>query len=286
MITKQFFVTGGTVTGYAHRQAGRNNQDGFFMAEDAENFSAVVCDGCSSARDSEVGAKLIARFAAGEILRLMKRGCAVSGSEILKELQNSIVDYLKNLTGYFPDPLSADDMFLATIVGVVMNEFSTTVFSLGDGVISLNGNVEIIDENNAPNYLAYLTHPGNYKIDEEKIAFVVRQEIATDEAQTIIIATDGAKELAQKADREICVLGKPELVKGLNQFEQEVRYMKNPTLLQKRLFQLNAERVMIDWEKKEVKKFEGILSDDTTIVLIKRKEAPAPSAQGGSARQG
>jgi len=282
MITKQFFVTGGTVTGYAHRQAGRNNQDGFFMAEDAENFSAVICDGCSSARDSEVGAKLIARFAAGEILRLMKRDCVTSGSEILKKLQISIVNYLKNLTGYLPDPLSADDMFLATIVGVAMNEFSTTVFSLGDGVISLNGNVKIIDENNAPNYLAYLTHPGNYKIDEEKITFVVQQEIATDEVKTILIATDGAKDLMQKAEREICVLGKPEQVKGLIQFEQEERYMKNPTLLQKRLFQLNAERVAIDWERKEVKKLEGILSDDTTIILIRRKEASALNSKDNS----
>jgi hypothetical protein len=272
MIQDAFILSSGTVGGFIHRQKGINNQDGLAIAEDENNFAAIICDGCSSGKNSEVGAKLIARFAAEETIRLMQEEQVIFGSQILDRLSGSILGYMRESVEKFKDPkMALEEMFLATIVGVIMNEWVTTVFSLGDGVISLNGEVLVIDENNAPNYLAYRAYPGAYMIDEVKINFVVRQEVMTKDLQSLILASDGAQELIAKADREINILGKLEKVGGLNQFEQEERYLKNPSLLQKRLCQLNTERMIIDWEEREVRKSEGILSDDTTIVLMRRR---------------
>ena len=271
MITDKFFICAGSVTGASHKQAGRNNQDAYFIASDSEDLVAVVCDGCSSSLKSEVGANLMARFIATEALRLMKMN-RVFASDILLELEQNTLAYLRGITDAFPDKGKAiDEMFLATVMGVVVNRFSTTIFSAGDGVFSLNGKINIIDEENAPTYLGYKINPGGYIVDEEKIKFIVREEVATDDVKNIQIATDGAKELEEKAGNSLFLLGKEERVGGLDQFETEGRYLKNPTLLQKRLFQINADKVSVDWEKQEVRRSKGLLTDDTTIVMIRRK---------------
>lgn len=272
MITDKFATVAGTVVGTEHRRTGRNNQDGYFIAANDYVLSAVVSDGCSSSASSEVGAKLLARFVAEEVMRLMKYEWVIKGSEIMDCLEKRIVDYIRIILSLHQNPeATLDEMFLATIVGVIMNDYFTTVYTIGDGVYSLNEVVEVIDENNAPNYPAYKVLPGSYKVDESKIRFHVRQEICTDKVKSVVIATDGAAELEAKTESTLLVLGKQERVGGLDQFEKDARYLKNPSLLQKRLNQLNGEKTHINWEERTLKKNGGILRDDTTIVMLKRR---------------
>ncbi|OGI16594.1 MAG: hypothetical protein A3J63_01970 [Candidatus Moranbacteria bacterium RIFCSPHIGHO2_02_FULL_40_12b] len=273
MITDEFMAVAGTVIGTEHRRLGKNNQDGYFIAANGYVLSAAISDGCSSSISSEVGAKLLSRFIAEEALKLIMRECVIKGSEIMERLEENAIKYMKNILSRHQNPESAlDEMFLATIVGVIMNDYFATIYAIGDGVYALNGEIGIIDESNMPNYPAYKVLPGNYEVDESKIKLRLKREVFTDDVESILIATDGANDLIRKAGRTINILGKEEKVKGLNQFEKEEKYLRNPTLLQKRLTQLNTERTSIDWENREINKFEGILSDDTTIILIKRKD--------------
>lgn len=273
MITDKFTAVAGTVIGTEHRRTGRNNQDGYHIAANGYVISAAVSDGCSSSASSEVGAKLLSRFVAEEALKLIKYECVVKGSEIVDCLEERTIDYVRKILSMHQDPGSAlDEMFLATIVGVIMNDYFTTIYTIGDGAYSLNGVVEVIDENNAPNYLAYKVLPGNYKVDESKINFQIRKEVFTDEVESVVIATDGAVELEAKAESALLVLGKQERIGGLDQFEKDSRYLKNPSLLQKRLNQLNGEKTHVNWEERTFQKVGGIFRDDTTIVMLKRKD--------------
>jgi hypothetical protein len=273
MITDRFLVAAGTVIGIEHRLRGRNNQDGFAVMADENNLAAIVCDGCSSSPGSEVGAKLIARLAADSILKLMARKQASAGSEILPLLREEILFRLRAITRELPEPGNAvDEMFLATIIGATVNDHTASVFSLGDGIFSVNGQSEVIDENNRPNYLAYSLSPGDYpEVDQQSIDFILRKEIPTSDFESLAIATDGAAEFEKKKNQTFTVLGKEETVRGFAQFEQEERYLKNPSLLAKRLFLLNAEKTTIDWSGRQVSRFPGIFNDDTTIVLIRRR---------------
>ena len=62
MTTQIFEIAQGTVTGREHRREGRNNQDASHVSRTVHTLAAIVCDGCSSAPHSEVGAQLASRF--------------------------------------------------------------------------------------------------------------------------------------------------------------------------------------------------------------------------------
>lgn len=270
MLKDKLSVSVGSVIGFEHKRLGKNNQDGVCVEMTEKILTAVVCDGCSSSRDSEVGAKILARFVAKELLHLASLTKLKDVQEVFLELERRIILYIKNIVSEFKDSQRAvDEMFLATIVGAVIDEMNTIVFSFGDGVISLNGEVEAIDEDNQPSYIGYKVYE-NYDVDTTDMNFIIRKEFPTEDLKILVIATDGAEELERKSENTIEVLGKKQTIGGLNQFE-DGKYLKNPSLLQKRLFQLNMDKVHIDWEGKTMRKSTGVLSDDTSIVLIKRR---------------
>jgi hypothetical protein len=164
-----------------------------------------------------------------------------------------------------------EEMLLATIVGAAINRFMVMIFTLGDGVFSTNGKIRILNENNIPSYIAYGTYPDKYHYDREKLDFQVQAVIAVSDFKSLIIATDGAAKIQEKADELLWIVGENERVKGLSQFEEEEKYFKNHFNLQRRLSLLNSEKTVVAWETQRVKKFRGILSDDTTIILIRRR---------------
>jgi len=45
MITDKFFISAGSIAGTSHKQSGKNNQDAYFIATEAEDIVAIVCDG-------------------------------------------------------------------------------------------------------------------------------------------------------------------------------------------------------------------------------------------------
>ena len=267
-----FAIVGGSVIGKEHKSKGRNNQDSYWITAGEKSLIGIGCDGCSSSLDSEVGAKLLSRYIAEHLRIWLDVACIKKHKKIINLIEELTIEYIKKTTEVFTDSREAlDRMMLATIMGIVMTKEWTTVFSCGDGVFSVNGVVQIIDQQNYPLYLSYKVNPKNYLIDEKKISFTALREIPTKDINSILIATDGVVDLIAKRDSTIKVLGKLEKVGDLKQFEQDSRYIKNSSLLQKRLNLLNAERIEIDWANQEVKRHKGVLSDDTTIILAKRR---------------
>ena len=145
-----------------------------------------------------------------------------------------------------------NDYLLFTILGAVITDLETVTFSMGDGAIAINGELTQIPAypNNAPPYLAY----GLYK--PEAINFEIRDRLPTEKLESLFIATDGIEDLVKSED--------------INQFWQEDRYFKNPDAIRRKLAMLNREEVKPDWNRKELTKRSGVLSDDTTLVTIRR----------------
>ena len=252
-----FEIAGGSVTGRAHVAAGRNNQDAFCWASDADGLVAVVCDGCSSGPHSEVGAQVGARLLAQTATRLLRSNLDVA--DLLEQVRQDVLASLRGLAR----EMSVDaatfsrtvaDHFLFTIVGALITARGATTFSLGDGVVVINGERTQLGPfpKNEPPYLGYALLPGALEL-----SFNVHRSLEASEVQSLVLGTDGAVELEAVAERPIH--GREEAVGPLSQFWSDDRFFKNPDMVRRRLAVLNRGPRG------------GLLSDDTTLVVIRRK---------------
>jgi hypothetical protein len=128
----------------------------------------VVADGCSlggkkSVRNqhvrTEVGAVLLTAFIRSEIPLLLASHTPIN--LIPQSLYHRCVSYLANIarttTVGGPEVLwdFIERNLLATVVGFVMNDEMLVTFSAGDGMIIVNDEFNLIDQDNMPKYLAY-----------------------------------------------------------------------------------------------------------------------------------
>lgn len=281
-----FEIAGGSIPGRDHLGRGsvvrgRNNQDAFGWRRLAGGaaLAAIVCDGCSTGRCSEVGAQLGIRLA----LRSLERRLAAQPEHLaldearaglprlLAGLRDDLLDDLAGLADALGgDPAeTARDLLLFTVLGVLVTRSVAAVFSVGDGVWALDGVVRRIGPfpGNAPPYLGHaLLGAGS-----AAPGFVVEALGPADEVRSILIATDGAADLAAAAAER--VPGRDQLVGPLSQFWDDDRYLRNPDAIRRRLALLNAQapaRGGSGWRG-------GLLPDDTTLVVLRRRgrvEAP------------
>jgi hypothetical protein len=127
------------------------------------------------------------------------------------------------------DPAIIQEFFLFTFLMVVITEARTTVFGCGDGLFAVNGNTTIIESSdNAPDYIGY-------RFVDRLVEPVIHFDGPTIEVQSLIIATDGAKQI------------------DLGELARDPKYLDNKTLLHRRLNSLGAQ-----------------LFDDTSVVLVRR----------------
>jgi serine/threonine protein phosphatase PrpC len=260
-LAMQFKCTSGSIIGRNHVLVNKNNQDAYRVMVQDRFIAAVVCDGCSGGIHSEVGAKLGARMLTEMIADLLSPDLSQDSHPNLGISEPEFWQILKiNLLKKFKDFVTitsgdmefVNDYLLFTIVGALITPRETVTFYMGDGAIALNGKLYQIPPypDNAPPYLAY----GLYRADA--IDFKICHRIPTSEVESILIATDGIDDLIE--------------VESVEQFWQEERYFKNPDALRRKLAMLNREEVKPDWQKRELIKRSGVLSDDTTFVVIRR----------------
>jgi serine/threonine protein phosphatase PrpC len=265
MITDKFFITSGSVCGAMHRNTFRNNQDAIFIAENEKALVGIVSDGCSGGKHNEVGSKLITRFICNQLLEMSsKLDKPAKMNKILERVRIkslNLIRYILNSTGGNIKQ-NIQDMFLFTIIGVVITDNHSFIFTMGDGAYVLNSNLYIIDQKNQPKYLAYGL------IDElDTPHFKIRKVIKTKRIENLILSSDGITYLLYNSEK-ILKDGKP--AGNHNQFLNEERYLKNRSLLQKRLVVFGA--------------INGVLKDDTSIILIRRlPEKKSLEEQGGKA---
>ena len=197
----------GSIIGTEHRRIGINNQDfvamNLFSANGVPFISGVVCDGCtvaSAPRESrnEVGAALLGNYVLAE-LELLVRG-AVPLSEVPTSLYHRSISYLSTIarSSVTGDAWKSwkfiERHLLTTVIGFVASPDTLVVFRAGDGVIVVNDEVEVVDEQGAPRYLAYhlvdrrilqehapqLVLPQGFSTAEFPLASISRFAIATD----------------------------------------------------------------------------------------------------------
>ena len=248
----------GSIIGRNHVLAGKNNQDAYCIVANEKFIIAVVCDGCGSGKHSEVGAKLGARLVINAIADLLNQSpnqdLEISNPEFWNSVKINLLQKLKDFVSLSNGDLEfVNDHLLFTILGAVITSSETVTFSMGDGAIAINGKLNQIPAypNNAPPYLAY----GLYK--PEAINFEIHDRLPTSELESLLIATDGIDDLVK--------------VEDINQFWQEDRYFKNPDAVRRKLAMLNREETKPDWNKRELIKRSGVLSDDTSLVVIRKK---------------
>lgn len=278
---EMFEIGAGSVIGRDHlRVLGeKNNQDSFaYVCNDL--LFAVVTDGCGSEKNSEVGAKIGARVMV-ELLGQVWASFTQDGKSVTIDNFLGINYLLSGVARIFLDKLrlfseglnfaeTIREEFLFTVMGLVITPTWTAVFSAGDGVYAVNGEVTVLDSgpNNQPDYPAYalfsppVVRPSRYP-------FKIRTILATDQVSSILIGTDGLNDLI--AAEEKTLPGKQEFVGPLSQFWEESQYFVNPDQVRRRLALINREFVKGDWENQRLLKEPGLLHDDTTLIVVRRK---------------
>ena len=274
-----FEIAVGSVTGRNHTQTGKNNQDAYYYISNELATIAIVCDGCGSSQHSEVGAKIGARIIAETIAFHLNQDKVTIDELFWQQVQDDVVRKLEEMAlclasfSYLPDEahkqkqlsVLINDYFLFTIVGVLITKSVTTIFSVGDGVIGINGMIKPIGAkyNNFPSYLAYALcgHP-------EWVQWEIQGQLSTAEVENILIATDGVNDLM--AAEKMNIPGKQEKIGDIAQFWQQDRYFRNPDNIRRRLSLINREVIQPDWQNHHLHRQPGLLADDTTLVVIRK----------------
>jgi serine/threonine protein phosphatase PrpC len=242
-------IAGGTVTGSAHQHKlnVKNNQDAYAwqFGYGAETVCAVVSDGCSSSKHSEVGAHIVAKRIPGFVLS-RTREFAMSDHVAECAWEHIRWRIIECITGTM---LPLKDYYLCTILGVLVSLDHLTIFSIGDGAAYLNGDEVKLPEypNNAPAYLAYELIQDSIKNPQPELyKFKIHAQIPVGEFETCLIGSDGVKDLATVMD--------------ISEFWTEDRYFQNPDQVRRKLAVIN---------KRKGARL-GPLPDDTTLVVVRR----------------
>jgi len=286
-----FEVALGTIAGREHQRSGSNNQDALCYRVSGDTQIAVVCDGCGSYGRSEVGASLGASLVAEVIGRRIPRyeqavsdqnglDAAEFWEQIRQELLQRLGDVVAALDGDRPYGSGVThrtgtilEYLLFTIVGVVITPSVTTLFSIGDGTIFINGKFLGISPfaNNAPPYLAYgLLSPEQLHLPPEALLFHIHRQVPTVEVESLLIGTDGVQDLIAAADKPLP--GKSELVGAIAQFWEQDIYFKNHDQVRRKLYLINREVTKANWENRTIERQSCLLTDDTTLIVVRRKK--------------
>lgn len=292
VLLEDFELSAGSVPGREHLGSGNllkgsNNQDAFATFRSSACIIATVHDGCSAGKHSEVGAKLAARIIVGTLEHAVRGGSFSSTDD--ESIQTDLDHVLKDLLAKFRrlsatifgdsfSPQLVVDYLLCTTLALVVTRTVTFIFSMGDGYYALNGAISEIGpfENNAPPYFAYqLLKPPVPPAASSHFAIHALTE--TESLETALIATDGFRDLLRSAYRNIP--GKFWQVGAAAQLWLSERFYDSGNGAEKVseaitpwLRQLNSETTKIAaQEEVRIKRERGLLNDDTTIVVLRRR---------------
>ena len=276
-----FALAAGTISGRDHVQTGRNNQDALHIGARDGISALVVCDGCGSGEHSEVGAWLGARWTVELLLQKSLNDVTVSATpEALLEsvrlgLLRRIRGLARSVCGARP-AITTDALF--TIVGALITPSLTLLFSLGDGLLVLNGETLRIGPfpGNEPPYVAYgLTHGA-----DRAPKFVLHHCVESSRVNSLLIGTDG---VGDWCDIEATPLpGRTELAGPLSQFWEDERYFANADAIRRKLALVNRPATLPDWNSRTVRRVPALLRDDTTLIVARR--TPQGTERGSEVR--
>jgi hypothetical protein len=280
-LMKQWELAAASIAGTTHVKRGINNQDFFHWLFTEDFLIAFVSDGCGSTKHSEVGSRLLSRIFVQTMAKYLRQGREIEGEKLFQlEAWWDIVrqDVLARIR-LIAQEMGENwweilkDYFLATLVGVVIREDTTCIFSCGDGVFAVNEELQVIGpfEGNKPPYLVYgLTGSEITDKDATLLQIQRNQIIPTSEVHSLMIGTDGVGDLAQLAEKSFPA--KEKLIGPIEQFWSENIYFANPAWMQNVLTTINTEKKRIHHNGRDIQTFSGLLPDDTTLITLRKKE--------------
>lgn len=285
-----FELASGSVLGRNHKSIDRNNQDALAYSVTDHAVTCVICDGCSDGKYNEVGAQIGARILCKEIGNLAAKTISdhpetaedyIISSDFWNRVQQNTLTYINLMVTAMGMSVSqiVRDFFLFTIVGVLITRKNAQTFALGDGVIMINGEMFQVGPfpQNEPPYLGYNLTGTSSQMLPELLKIQIIKVMPTELIKSVLIGTDGISDFVQVTDRRMP--GKEELVGPIAQFWDEDRYFSNPDMVRRKLFLTNNDSVKYIRGPgnviQEIWKENGLLPDDTSIIVIRRKERSA-----------
>jgi hypothetical protein len=276
MIRDDFEIAGGSVTGRAHTLIGKTNQDACTWFRSDDCLIALVADGCGSGKRSEVGAELGARLLAWHLASALPAQLAAGGAldapALWEAARHALLAELDRLVKAMGGPRAevVSEYFLFTLVGLCVAGEQACLFSAGDGLFALNGELCELGPfpRNEPPYLAYGL------LDEAATStpaprFTIHRVLPARALDSVLLGTDGAGDLQRASARPLPGGGGE--VGPLRQFWSDDAHFQNRDSIRRRLSLINREVVRPIWPERRLAKDRGLLEDDTTVVVVRRK---------------
>lgn len=277
-----FAYAHGSVQGSRHYALGMNNQDSFATALTETLSIGVVTDGCSRSgaygSHTEVGAQIGATLLVATIKQYEASFDKTDTRLWLEKVYTTLTEKIRSLLVL----IAADAEWIKnhwefSIIGYVISEEKTVIFSCGDGIYSINGERKVIGPfpNNEPPYLLFsLFKEPPPTIDPSALTFTILEEYTTSMVEELWIATDGVEYLYEIDKIKPDNLHYP--IVTLEELMNEEKTFKilegnRPNLyLTRTLEKFTKEKMKIDYPNQETHKSQGILHDDTTVIMVKR----------------
>lgn len=236
-------------------------------------IAAVVCDGCGSSPRAEAGAIIGAQLVADS---LVARAPELVARNAVRPDPPAVV---RHLAGVRDDVLArlrvlalsmGSDLestvhasFLFTVVAAWITPAGLVVFSLGDGTVVINGAVTHLGPfaGNRPPYLGY-------GLIGEADSFRIHAREPLDRVESVLLGSDGISDL--EAAEEMLVPGSEQPLGPLCQLWRDNRFFDNADGLRRFLALANRTVSRPDWEQRRLRRFTGLLRDDTTLVVLRR----------------
>jgi hypothetical protein len=236
------------VTGARHLRAQRNGQDAVATRRGERATAIVACDGCGSGASSEVGARLGASLFARAVTDLVDRGAAVDDEATWSAARAAVARVLRELVAKSCDGALHDQLLFTVVAAAADVDGRAAVWVLGDGAFAFDDDVTVVGPfaENAPPYLAYDL------VDEH--AAPPRFAIAPPDWRAIVVATDGARDLA---------IALPRLGDG--------RFVDHPDALRRYLAVLARADEHVDWDARRIARRPASLQDDCAVAVLRRR---------------
>jgi len=129
-------------------------EDFLLISKPNEQYSIYgVFDGCSSGDDSHLASGMLAKIVRAEIQVLVDE----SITSLNKLLSDTVFQTMCTLRNIRDDLLLDTNELLSTMILLLVDNYSKSaeILVFGDGFVSINGKHEPIDQDNAPDYIAY-----------------------------------------------------------------------------------------------------------------------------------
>jgi hypothetical protein len=190
-----------------------------------ERYCGIVCDGCSEGLYSETGAALL-----GTLLLNFLCTTTISDELVLRlsieKLVGRFIGQLITSIGIKDQDLKAGfikHFLLSTFIFVVIHNNGIVIGNAGDGIIVINNEISIIDQEGTPHYLSYRSVPKDFMTpdypahDDLSIRLLKEKEV-----YRVVIATDGLKPLIErKRTEELFGTEKRQLQRKFNLWQQK-----------------------------------------------------------------